>query len=84
MNLLITGFKSQKQIDTFISWYSGQGEQDADIWFDCQSVKTPMIDDEQTNAVTHAIKMYQKSTDDWNQFELKEIYPDRIMVLRKD
>lgn len=30
----IKGFKTQAQADAFVSWYSGAGEQDADLWFE--------------------------------------------------
>jgi hypothetical protein len=33
-----------KQAKTLAHWYEGQGEQDADVWFDTQGVKTPMTD----------------------------------------
>ncbi len=33
-SLTIKGFKTKQQVDAFISWYEGQGEQDASIWFD--------------------------------------------------
>jgi hypothetical protein len=32
--VLVKGFKTQEQADTFIKWYEGQGEQDAQIWFE--------------------------------------------------
>ena len=31
----IMGFKTPEQAEEFINWYSGQGEQDAGIWFEC-------------------------------------------------
>jgi len=34
MDLLITGFRNKEEIDTFIDWYEGQGEQDAALWFE--------------------------------------------------
>lgn len=36
---------TEEQARTFIAWYDGQGEQDADIWFDCHDVPTPWISD---------------------------------------
>ena len=33
-----------KQAETFASWYEGQGEQDAGVWFDIHGVVTPMTD----------------------------------------
>lgn len=33
-DLLIKGFKSESQVKEFISWYEGQGEQDASLWFE--------------------------------------------------
>lgn len=35
---------TKKQAKIFAEWYEGQGEQDADIWFECQNVNTPMTD----------------------------------------
>lgn len=34
--LKVTGFKTKAQVEAFIDWYSGQGEQDACIWFECR------------------------------------------------
>ena len=49
-NVLIKGFETKKQAETFISWYSGQGEQCSDIWFEeavhqeeIHSPKNPMF-----------------------------------------
>ncbi len=33
-SLTLTGFKTKAQVEAFISWYCGQGEQDAAIWFE--------------------------------------------------
>jgi len=33
-----------KQATTLAEWYEGEGEQDADIWFDDRAVKTPCTD----------------------------------------
>jgi len=30
----VKGFKSKHDAQVFCDWYSGQGEQDADYWFD--------------------------------------------------
>ena len=35
---------TKKQAKMLAEWYEGQGEQDADVWFDCNGVKTPMTD----------------------------------------
>jgi len=32
----IHGFKSLEEAEEFCQWYSGQGEQDASIWFECR------------------------------------------------
>lgn len=32
-----------EQAKTLADWYEGQGEQDADVWFDIQKVKTPYV-----------------------------------------
>ena len=37
--LMITGFRTQKEVDAFVDWYEGQGEQDADIWFECRQAE---------------------------------------------
>ena len=34
--LVIKGFKNKDEAETFLSWYSGSGEQDASIWFECR------------------------------------------------
>lgn len=35
-SLKIIGFKTQQQVEEFIRWYEGQGEQDAATWFECR------------------------------------------------
>lgn len=35
---------TMKQAKTLVEWYEGQGEQDADIWFDIHGVPTPFAD----------------------------------------
>lgn len=32
----ISGFETEEQAEEFYHWYSGQGEQDLAIWFECQ------------------------------------------------
>lgn len=34
--LTIRGFKTAEQVKEFASWYEGQGEQDASVWFECR------------------------------------------------
>lgn len=34
--LKIKGFKTKEQAKAFIEWYEGQGEQDAQIWFEAR------------------------------------------------
>jgi hypothetical protein len=34
--LKLTGFRTKQQVDEFLNWYGGQGEQDAAEWFDCR------------------------------------------------
>lgn len=34
--LEISGFRSQAEVKAFIEWYGGQGEQDAELWFECR------------------------------------------------
>lgn len=36
ITLEISGFNTKAEAEEFISWYSGQGEQDASIWFECR------------------------------------------------
>lgn len=38
----ILGFKSKAQAQEFITWYGEQGEQDAHIWFEMNSLPSPM------------------------------------------
>lgn len=33
-SLLITGFETKAQVEEFVHWYEGQGEQDAVIWLE--------------------------------------------------
>lgn len=42
MDVLIKGFKTPEQAKEFVLWYCEQGEQDADLWFECQNMNTPM------------------------------------------
>lgn len=35
-SLKINGFRDEAEARAFISWYGGQGEQDASIWFECR------------------------------------------------
>jgi hypothetical protein len=32
--LVVKGFKTKAQVEAFIGWYEGQGEQDAAYWFE--------------------------------------------------
>lgn len=32
-----------EQAKMLAEWYEGQGEQNADIWFDCNKVSTPFV-----------------------------------------
>ncbi len=32
-----------EQAKCLAKWYEGQGEQDADVWFSEQQIKTPMV-----------------------------------------
>ena len=34
--LHLKGFQTKKQVKAFIEWYENQGEQNADIWFECR------------------------------------------------
>lgn len=38
-NLMISGFKTRAQVEAFINWYEGQGEQDACVWFECRKAE---------------------------------------------
>ena len=35
---------TKEQAETFVHWYEGQGEQDAEVWFDINDVETPYVD----------------------------------------
>jgi hypothetical protein len=35
---------SMKQAETLASWYEGQGEQSAEVWFDINDVPVPYVD----------------------------------------
>lgn len=34
--LVVSGFKNKSQVEAFIRWYEGQGEQSAVDWFDAR------------------------------------------------
>lgn len=36
IKVVVDGFKTIEEANEFCEWYSGQGEQDAAIWFDCR------------------------------------------------
>lgn len=36
VKLVIQGFNTVKEAEVFCDWYSGQGEQDARVWFECR------------------------------------------------
>lgn len=38
-SLKIDGFKTKAQAEAFVKWYEGQGEQDANIWFECRKAE---------------------------------------------
>lgn len=33
----VKGFKTKDAAEEFMNWYSGQGEQDIDVWMECRS-----------------------------------------------
>ena len=37
-SVMVTGFKTKQQAETFASWYCGQGEQDIWIWLDAADI----------------------------------------------
>jgi len=47
-----------EQAKELASWYEGQGEQDADIWFECQEppIKAPMADCRHEGGYVHVDK----------------------------
>lgn len=65
ITLTIKGFNELKEAEEFCSWYSGQGEQDASIWFDCRAaeglISTTFMGEESTNKVNkNNIEMFLK------------------------
>ena len=52
MNILIQGFISEEQARTFIEWFAGQGEDNLDIWFDCNDVPSCSTDIEKSYPIT--------------------------------
>lgn len=38
-NVLVSGFETKAEAEAFIQWYEGQGEQDAEVWFDCRKAE---------------------------------------------
>ena len=63
--LRITGFKTKAQVEAFASWYEGQGEQDADIWFECRK------DDGEIDIDSMHVDCNFKSVWTKNSFEMK-------------
>lgn len=49
---------TEKQAKVFAEWYSGQGEQDADVWFEAQEIETPMTDDTKTSVKNKTVNIY--------------------------
>lgn len=43
MKVVLKGL-TKKQAQIFAEWYAGQGEQDADVWFEEHGTETPMVD----------------------------------------
>lgn len=39
ISVLVSGFDTEAEAEAFIDWYSGQGEQDAGIWFECRQAE---------------------------------------------
>ena len=42
--LVIDGFKNLDQAEEYASWFSGQGEQDAMLWMECNDMDYVTID----------------------------------------
>lgn len=34
--VVVKGFKTKAEAETFLNWYEGSAEQDIDIWLDCR------------------------------------------------
>lgn len=41
--VVIDGFKSLEAAEEFYQWYSGQGEQDIDIWWECRQCENKNV-----------------------------------------
>ena len=50
--VVIKGFSSLAEAEEFVQWYSGQGEQDSAIWFECRK---------EEGLIEHS-RMYHKSS----------------------
>jgi hypothetical protein len=44
IQVVITGFASDKHAKTFVDWFEGQGEQDCDIWFEDRGIESQLVD----------------------------------------
>ena len=39
MDCIIKGFRNQTEIDHFMDWFEGSGEQSLAIWFECRKAE---------------------------------------------
>lgn len=53
-SLVLNGFETEEQVRAFISWYEGQGEQDAGTWFE---IRTDINPDETSNTISMPMDM---------------------------
>ena len=67
-SVTLKGFKDKKQADEFIHWFSSQGEQYCEVWFEDRELPSPMIncekpyvrtDDEGQYNITAEVKYYE-------------------------
>ncbi len=43
MKVVLKGL-TKEQAKVFVDWYEGQGEQDADVWFEENGLEAPTVD----------------------------------------
>jgi len=53
MARLIIEVPTMEQAEVLAHWYEGQGEQDAEVWFEMQGTDTPMSDVQHKGGCIH-------------------------------
>lgn len=62
--VIIKGFRSDLDAQTFIEWFEGQGEQDQDEWFECRQEEGLDVESQFTDCIkTYPLK--QDTNGNW-------------------